>query len=112
MHAFGPKGLFLHLLHLVVRLVQSNAVSAPRRFTIIAAVATSLFALAWIGANLFVAQAGEVAGTAAYDRLLFSYLMRLVCGESLVIGGLFLSALWAQQAGRIPQYSTPADERE
>lgn len=112
MQASGPRGPYYRLLDHVARLVQSEAVGAHRRFRVLVALVTGLLGLAWICANALVVQTGEVPGTAAYDRLLFSYLMRLVCGEALVVGGVLLSALWAQQAGRIPQYGTPADERE
>lgn len=112
MRAFGPKGLYFRVLDYAVRLVQSDAISTGRRLTILAAVIGALVSVAWMVANALVVQVGELPGTTAYDRLLFSYLMRLVCGEAVVIGGIFLSALWAQQAGRIPRYGTPADERE
>lgn len=112
MYVFSPRGLLLRLLAYVVRLVQSDALSASRRVTIFAAIAACLLAAAWVAANTLVIQAGEVAGTAAYERLLFSYLMRLICGESLILGGIFLSALWAQQAGRIPPGAAAAEERD
>ncbi len=112
MHGFGSKGLYFRILAYVVRLVQGHADSAKHRLTVLAAIGTVLIGVAWIAANTLVLQAGELAGTAAYDRLLFSYLMRLICAEAFLVGGIFLSALWAQQAGRIPQYAAAAEERD
>ena len=109
MHVQGPGRHYYRLLDFVARFLQSDGVSAQWRIGLLAAAGAVLLGLAWALANGFVLQAGELPGTAAYDRLLFSYLMRMVCGASLVVGGVLLSTLWAQQAGRIPQYAPSAD---
>lgn len=111
MRSQGPGGPYYGLLNQVARFLQSDAIGVQLRVGVLVVVVASLLSLAWMLANMYVMQSGELPGTQAYDRVLFSYLMRLVCGESLVVGGLLLSTLWAQQAGRIPQYGA-AVERE
>lgn len=102
----GPRGPYYRMLDFVARLMGGHGVSGQRRVAVLAALGTLLLGLTWTFANVMVSQAGELPGTPSYDRLLYSYLMRLVCVESLVTGAVLLSTLWAQQAGRIPSYTT------
>lgn len=110
MQGQGQEGLYYRALDRVARFVQGEGVSAQVRASALLAMCGLLLGLAWTAANLLVAQVGELPGTPAYDRLLYSYLMRLLCGESLVIGAILLSTAWAQQAGRIPTYPIPDED--
>lgn len=110
MQGQGLGSLYYRALDQVARFVQGEGVSGHVRASVLLAMCGLLLGLAWSAANLLVAQLGELPGTPAYDRLLYSYLMRLLCGEALVIGALLLSTAWAQQAGRIPTYPIADEE--
>lgn len=112
MRSQGPGGPYYRLLNHVARFIQSSAIGTLWRVGVLVAIAATLLGAAWALANVYTLHAGEMPGTQAYDRVLFSYLMRLICGEAMVVGGVLLSARWAQQAGHIPRYDTAADERD
>lgn len=111
MQGEGPRGIYYRALDQVARFVQDVGPNPRRRLVWLLSVAGALLGVSWAAANMLVMQAGELPGTPAYDRVLYSYLMRLLCGEFLIVGAVLLSTVWAQQAGRIPTYPV-TDEGE
>lgn len=104
MYGLGPGGLYYRALDYVARFVQGEWLSPRRRLALLVIAGAVLLSVNWSAANALVLQVGELPGTPGYDRLLYGYLMRLLCGEALIAGAVLLSAAWAQQAGRIPTY--------